>query len=212
MEIRFNISRVAVAAILSIGLATVSSCSSECKNDNNTEVMNDNAVYENILTRSSVRSYTDEAVPDSLVNKMLRAGMAAPTARDNRPWEFFVVTNPDIKNKVAETSKNAGMAAKAPLLIVVCGNMDKEPEGVGGEYWIQDCSAATENILLAAHSFGLGAVWCGVYPIQERVESVREILDIPVNMIPLNVICIGYPDGETSPKDKWNPECVRYIR
>ncbi len=193
--------------ILSVRLVKASTNDKESED----KIMEENSVYENILTRSSVRAYTEETVPDTLVNKLLRAGMAAPTARDNRPWEFYVVTDTVVKKRIAESSKNAGMAAKAPLLIVVCGNMDKEPEGVGGEYWIQDCSAATENILLAAHSFGLGAVWCGIYPIVERVESLRGILDIPANMIPLNVICIGYPAGEPRVKDKWDEGCIHYL-
>ncbi len=117
-----------------------------------------------------------------------------------------------MRAELADTLKNMHMLASAPLGIVVCGNMDKAMEGEGQAYWIQDCSAATENMLLAAHAMGLGAVWCGVYPIQERVDFLKAKLGMPENVIPLNVVVFGYPKGDTAPKDKWNPEKVHYDR
>ena len=99
---------------------------------------------------------------------------------------------------------------EATLAIVVCGNVDKALEGPGRDFWIQDCSAATENILLAAHALGLGAVWTGCYPIEERVANVSQILCLPENIIPLSVIVMGYPNEAPAPKDKWKPENVSY--
>lgn len=199
----------AATVILSIRLASAPGV----KTENEKTQMNENEMnvaYENILSRRSVRSYTARAVEDTVIEKLLRAGMAAPSARDARPWDFIVVTEQDLKEKIATASPNAAMAAKAPLAIVVCGNMDKTLDGVSAQYWIQDCSAATENILLAAHALGLGAVWCGFYPSQERQDALRGIFEIPANLVPLNVISIGYPEGLPTPKDKWDPSIIHY--
>lgn len=171
------------------------------------------AAIENIMTRSSVRAYTSEAVADSTVETLLKAGMAAPTAMDKRPWHFVAVTDKGRLAAVAEKMPNAKMAEKAPLAIVVCGNMNKAiPDEPGTQYWIQDCSAATENILLAAHALGLGAVWCGVTPIAERVADTRAIFDLPEHLIPLGIIVIGHPEGTPRIKDKWNPQDITYIK
>lgn len=102
------------------------------------------------------------------------------------------------------------MAAKAPLAIVVCGDMNKAAEGNAREFWIQDCSAATENILLAATGMGIGAVWTGTYPSKERCADVAKVLGLPVSLIPLNTIVIGYPNADVSPKNKWNAENISY--
>ena len=102
------------------------------------------------------------------------------------------------------------MAAKAPLAIVVCGDMTKALDGDARDFWIQDCSAASENILLAATGMGLGAVWTGAYPAKERYTAVSEVLGLPESLIPLNTIVIGYPDTEAPPKDKWTEENISY--
>lgn len=167
-------------------------------------------VINNILNRTSVRSYEDRAVESEKVEKLLRAGMAAPTAANKQPWHFIVVTDKNQLKKLSEANPNAGMAAKAPLAIVVCGDIDKALEGDGREFWIQDCSAATENILLAATGMGLGAVWTGTYPSKERCAAVAEALKLPESLIPLNTIVIGYPDTEPTPKDKWKKENISY--
>lgn len=167
-------------------------------------------VINNILKRTSVRSYEDRAVESEKVEKLLRAGMAAPTAVNKQPWHFIVVTDKNQLQKLSEANPNAGMAAKAPLAIVVCGDMDKALEGDAREFWVQDCSAATENILLAATGMGLGAVWTGTYPSKERCAAVADVLRLPDTLIPLNIIVIGYPDTEPTPKDKWKKENVSY--
>ena len=168
------------------------------------------AVLDNIATRTSVRSYLDKPVDAALIEQMLRAGMAAPTAVNRQPWHFVVVTDKAQLFALAKANPHAGMAAKAPLAIVVCGDMKKALSGEAREFWVQDCSAATENILLAANALGLGAVWTGTYPDQKRCKDVSAVLNLPEHLIPLNTIVIGYPDKENTPKDKWKPENISY--
>ena len=167
-------------------------------------------VLNNILERTSIRSYQDQSVEEEKIEKLLRAGMAAPTAKNKQPWHFIVVTEKELLQKLAEANPHAAMAAKAPLAIVVCGDMTKALDGDARDFWIQDCSAASENILLAATGMGLGAVWTGAYPAKERYTAVSEALGLPESLIPLNTIVIGYPDTEASPKDKWTEENISY--
>ena len=162
----------------------------------------------NIMTRTSIRQYTDETVSKADIETMLRAGMAAPTAVNRQPWHFVAVTD---KAKLAELAgRRGGMIKQAGVAIVVCGNMDKAMQGPGQAFWVQDCSAATENILLAANAIGLGAVWTGCYPMDDRVAEVSKTLKLPKTIVPLCVIAIGHPAEQPAPKDKWKPENVSY--
>ncbi len=162
----------------------------------------------NIMTRTSIRQYTDETVSKADIETMLRAGMAAPTAVNRQPWHFVAVTD---KAKLAELAgRRGGMIKQAGVAIVVCGNMDKAMQGPGQAFWVQDCSAATENILLAANAIGLGAVWTGCYPMDNRVAEVSKTLKLPEAIVPLCVIAIGHPAEQPAPKDKWKPENVSY--
>lgn len=185
---------------------------SSCCNKQNKEPQKTDAdiVLEAIATRTSVRSYTNQAVEPEKIEKMLRAGMAAPSAVNKQPWHFVVVTEREQLDKLSEANPHAKMLESAPLAIIVCGNMDKTLEGNAEGFWIQDCSAATENILLAAHAMGLGAVWTGLYPGIERCFAVSEVIGTPEYIVPLSMIVIGYPDSDNQPKDKWNPENVSY--
>lgn len=162
-----------------------------------------------IMTRTSVRNYKETKVPDDVVEKLLKAGMAAPTAMNKQPWQFVVVTEQKTREAIAKEDQYI-RSKEAPLVIIACGDLSKEGEGKDKEFWIQDVSAATENILLAAHAEGLGAVWCGIYPMEDRVKAISELLGLPKNVIPLSAICIGYPTADHQPKDKWNPEAVHY--
>ena len=168
------------------------------------------AAIKNIMTRTSVRKYTNETVTKVDIETMLRAGMAAPTAVNKQPWHFVVVTDREQLNALAAANRGTGMAAKAPLAIVVCGDMQKTLSGIGQGFWVQDCSAATENILLAANALGLGAVWTGLYPNEERANAVRDIVKAPEHIVPLCTIVIGHPADTPTPKDKWKPENVSY--
>ena len=166
------------------------------------------AAINNIMTRTSIRQYTDETVSKADIETMLRAGMAAPTAVNRQPWHFVAVTD---KAKLAELAgRRGGMIKQAGVAIVVCGNMDKAMQGPGQAFWVQDCSAATENILLAANAIGLGAVWTGCYPMDDRVAEVSKTLKLPETIVPLCVIAIGHPAEQLAPKDKWKPENVSY--
>ena len=164
-----------------------------------------------IRTRKSVRKFdATKKVEEEKVEKILRAAMCAPSAMDKRPWEFVVVRDPAQLKLLGERLPNSRVGQGAQLAIVVCGNEDNGLPGRGKEYWIHDCSAATMNILLAAKGLGLGAVWTGVYPGEDRVAVVREVLAIPEGYAPLNVIPLGYPAENPTPKDKWNPAKVHH--
>lgn len=169
-----------------------------------------NAALHNIATRTSVRSYLDKPVDAATIEQLLRAGMAAPTAVNRQPWHFVVVNDRAQLEALSKTNPYSKMLGKAPLAIVVCGDMEKALEGNAREFWVQDCSAATENILLAVNALGLGAVWTGAYPSEDRCKAISDVLELPEHLIPLNIIVIGYPDKENTPKDKWKPENISY--
>ena len=152
-----------------------------------------------IFSRRSIRKYTEESVPEEQVTTILEAAMAAPSASNRKPWHFVTVTERDTLNRLAEAHKYAKMLHEAPLCIVVCGD-----ESVSQRFWVQDCSAATQNILLAAQALGLGSVWCGVYPSEERVKEISEILGIKAPVKPLNLIAIGYPAEKKDPRTQYD--------
>ena len=164
---------------------------------------------EALLKRRSIRKFTDEIVSDEMIEELLHAGMSGPSACNRQPWEFFVVTNEELLVKMRRTSRFTNMEAK--LAIVVCGNLDKALPDSMKDYWIHDCSAATQNILLRATDLGLGAVWCGVYPQERAAERLKEFLGLEDNLIPLSQIWIGHPDESRTPRDWYNPECVHYV-
>ena len=175
-----------------------------------TEKSDAQVAINNIMTRTSIRQYTDEPVSKENVETMLRAGMAAPTAVNRQPWHFVVINSKEKLAELAGDNPRGGMLKQAALAIVVCGNMDKALPGPGQGFWVQDCSAATENILLAANALGLGAVWTGLYPDENRAASVAKVLKLPQTFIPLCTILIGHPAEHPQPKDKWKPENVSY--
>ena len=189
---------VTISLLLAMCVLNVSAQCENCSNE----------AIKNIMTRTSIRKYTDLPISKTDIETLLRAGMAAPTAVNRQPWHFVAVTD---KAKLKELSGGrGGMLEQCALAIVVCGNMEKTMQGKGQEFWIQDCSAATENILLAAHALGLGAVWTGGYPMEERVASISKALKLPETIIPLCTIVIGYPAESPTPKDKWKPENISY--
>ena len=166
-------------------------------------------VFTAMRTRKSVRKFDPlRKVEDEKVEKILRAAMSAPSAMDRRPWEFVVVKDRGQLKRIGERLPYSRAGDGAQLAVVVCGNEDNGLPGRGKEYWIHDCSAATMNILLAAKGLGLGAVWTGVYPGEDRVAVVREVLSIPEGYAPLNVIPLGVPAENPTPKDKWNTKKI----
>ena len=196
--------------LIAVALLVTSALTATAQN-NNRQLSNgmEEIVLDNILARTSIRSYQDRPVDQDKIEKLLRAGMAAPSAVDKRPWHFIVVTDKQVLNGLAQANPNAGMAARAPLAIVVCGDKTKALTRVP-DYWVQDASAATQNILLAAHGMGLGAVWTGTYPVTDRVEKVAAALNLPEHIVPFCTIVIGYPEKYQAPKDKWDEGNISY--
>ena len=203
--------RVLALALLAVAIMT--GCN--CNNDSQTTITNEKTdngkiAIETIMTRTSIRSFTDRQVSADTVEMLLRAGMAAPTAVNKQPWHFVVINDRTVMDQLGGNGRQSQMWKESPLAIVVCGDMDKALEGLAQAFWVQDCSAATENILLAAHALGLGAVWTGCYPMEERMANVSQVLNLPETIIPLCVIVMGYPNEQPEPKDKWKPENVTY--
>ena len=163
-----------------------------------------------VKERTSVRQWQDKAVSKADIEDILRAGMSAPTALNRQPWRFLVITDRTQRNALADKMERGSMYRDAPVLIVVCGDMDAAIEGEGREFWVQDCSAAAENILLATTAKGLGGVWTGVYPVKKRTAALQQALGLPQNIIPLNVMLLGYPKDTPTPKDKWKPENIHW--
>ena len=165
------------------------------------------AVLDNIHARKSVRSYTDEPVTPEQVETLLRAAMAAPSGKNVQPWRFVVVTRPETKQKLAVGFNK--MIATAPVAIVICG-LTANPSGIANNNWTADCAAATENLLLAAESLGLGAVWTACYPYDDRMLPAIEALGLPDNIKPYCIVPVGHPAGDNKPKNKWNPGHIHY--
>ena len=163
-----------------------------------------------LLKRRSIRKFTDEPVSEEDVLKLLHAGMSGPSACNRTPWEFFVVTNPEILEKLRKSARYSKI--KAPLAIVVCGNLSKALPLQLSPFWIQDCSAATENILLEATELGLGTVWCGVHPMKRAEKNVSEALSLSEKLVPLNIIHIGHPAEFPEPRDQFNEKKVHYVK
>lgn len=204
-----NIVLAIVVVVLSVRLAS-NKTTTEKSADAGQSVNAEQAVLDNIATRTSIRDYEARPVEQAKVDKMLRAAMAAPTAMNKQPWHFVVVSQRSVLDALSGANPYAKMLKKAPLAIVVCGDTEKMIEGGGRDFWIQDASAATENLLLAAHAMGLGAVWTGAYPSEERSNSIKKVLSLPDNLIPLNMVVLGYPAEHPQPKDKFKEANISY--
>lgn len=165
---------------------------------------NENPALANIFARKSVRKYLNKEVEDEKITTLLKAGMAAPSGKNMRPWEFVVVKERAALDSMAAALPYAKMLVNAPVAIVVCGDLTRS------SYWYLDCSAAAQNILLAAESLGLGAVWTAAYPYEDRMDVVRKYTELPGNILPLCVIPVGYPTGMESPKDKFDEKKIHY--
>lgn len=162
--------------------------------------------------RKSIRHFSDTPVDNDKVNIILKAAMAAPSARNIQPWLFYVITNREIMDRLAAELPYAKMLSSAPIAFVVAGDTQKgNPSEEQWLNWAMDCAAATQNLLLAIEALELGAVWTAVYPYKSRVEVVNKALSLPEHIIPLNVIPAGYPLRIEEPKDKWDPEKVKWI-
>ncbi|MBD3205358.1 nitroreductase family protein [Candidatus Bathyarchaeota archaeon] len=157
-----------------------------------------------ILTRRSIRDYTDETVSSEEERQLLEAAMAAPSAHNKQPWHFIVIRDKGTLSKIPEYHQYSKMLKQASLGIVICGDHDIQ----NTDFWIHDCSAATENILIAANAMGLGAVWLGVHPSKDLINNTKELLGIPDNITPLGIVSVGYPASEKPPRKNYNPERI----
>lgn len=156
-----------------------------------------------IFARRSIRKYTSKPVSEKDIRTLLEAAMAAPSSSNRKPWHFVVVTDRLMLDNLARVHPYGKMLLEAPLCVAVCGDTTISPRS-----WVQDCSAAAENILLAATALGLGAVWLGVYPRESRVDPIRKVLGIPETLVPLNLISIGCPAEEKEPRTQYDEQRV----
>lgn len=171
-----------------------------------------NEAIENIMTRVSVRQFTGEKITAAQVDTLLRAAMAAPSAINKQPWAFIVVTDQKIIEQLGEALPYSRCSNNPAIAIIPCGDLSKAIEGEMGAFWINDVSAATENILLAAHSMGLGAVWTGLHPDMNRAKLVQEMLGLPEHIIPLCIVPVGVPAEQPAIKEKYNEANIHYNR
>jgi nitroreductase len=162
-----------------------------------------------IAARRSIRKYTDRPVPDDVVSQLLKAAMAAPSAGNEQAWQFIVIRDRALLDAIPKFHPYSAMLKYASVAILVCGDLTLEKyKG----YWVQDCAAATQNLLLAATTMGLGAVWTGVYPAEDRVAGMRKLLNLPEHVIPLSLVPVGYPAEQPAKADRFNPERVHKDR
>jgi len=152
-----------------------------------------------ILTRRSVRTYTEDDIPDNIINKLLEAAVSAPSAGNQQPWHFIILEKREILDKIPDFHPNAKLLKGAQKAILVCADLNLEKyKG----YWVLDCSAATQNILLAARALGLGTCWLGVYPREDRIKNLKELLNLPENVVPHSIIALGYTQEKQGKVDR----------
>ena len=175
------------------------------------QVMENQAIT-NILTRVSVREFTGEKISEAQLDTLLRAAMSAPSAINKQPWAFIVVTDEAVIAKLGEALPYSRCSNHPAVAIIPCGDLTKAIPGEMANFWINDVSAATENLLLAAHAMGLGAVWTGLHPDMTRAKMVQEMLGLPEHIIPLCVVPVGVPAEQPEVKDKFKPENIHYNR
>ena len=192
--------KLLIIALAAIGFAA---CSNQPK------VMENEAI-QNIMTRVSVREFTGEKISEAQLDTLLRAAMAAPSAINKQPWAFIVVTDDAKIAALGEALPYSRCSNKPAVAIIPCGDLSKAIEGEMANFWINDVSAATENLLLAAHAMGLGAVWAGLHPDMNRAKMVQEMLGLPEHIIPLCVVPVGVPAEQPEIKDKFKPENIHY--
>ena len=176
---------------------------------NQPKVMENEAI-QNIMTRVSVREFTGEKISEAQLETLLRAAMAAPSAINKQPWAFIVVTDEAKIAALGEALPYSRCSNKPAVAVIPCGDLSKAIEGEMANFWINDVSAATENLLLAAHAMGLGAVWTGLHPDMNRAKMVQEMLGLPEHIIPLCVVPVGVPAEQPEVKDKYKPENIHY--
>ena len=160
-----------------------------------------------VLLRRSIRKYTPQNVSAEIIEYLLEAAQSAPSAGNEAPWHFIVVNSRSLLDKISELHPNAGPLKEAPAAIVVCCDINLEKHK---GFWVQDCSAATENILIAAKTKGLGSVWLGFYPREDRIESLRKLFWLPENIVPFSAVALGYPAEDKPYQKRFSSQRVHY--
>ncbi|MBR1851426.1 MAG: nitroreductase family protein [Bacteroidales bacterium] len=209
-------------SILFVAAATLLLATGCCNKQDNTATSAADVVMQNILNRKSVRSYTGDTIPAAVMENLLRAAQAAPSAVDRRPWSLVVLTDKSQYATVFEGNFNMQKYMESGAVVVLCADTTftaptrDNPDGPAvvqiNSMWRDDLGAATENLLLAAEAYGLGACWTACYPYHDRMDPVKNALGLPPTVVPYAVVSIGYPSAENQPKDKWDPARVHYER
>lgn len=164
--------------------------------------------FEALFTRRSIRQYTNQPVSDEVVQDLLKAAMYAPSARNGQPWHFVVIRDRATLDQIPVIHSHASMVLQARLAILVCGRIESSLL----DFWLEDCAAATQNLLLAAHAKGLGAVWVGVAPRKERMDGMRQLVSLPEGIEPFSLIPIGYPAEAKEQPDRFLPDRIHHDR
>lgn len=159
-----------------------------------------------IFTRRSYRKYKSGEVSEEQIDQILRAAMYAPSARNKQPWHFIVIRRRDLLDALGTRHPYGKMLTEVNTAILVCGDLTLEESE---SYLLQDCAAATQNILLASHVLGLGSVWMGIQPREDRVAAVRELMNLPDHIFPVSLIAIGFPDESKEFPERFLPERIR---
>lgn len=162
-------------------------------------------IFEALHNRRSIRKFENRPVDDAVLKDILDAAMMAPSAGNGQPWQFIVVTDQDKLEGAARINTYAQMAPKAPVSVLVCGDLSLEKYP---GYWVQDCSAAIQNMLLAAYGKGLGSVWTGIYPMEDRIAGFKELFGLPEHVIPLGLIVLGHPAQSPSSKSRYREDRI----
>ena len=206
-----------VAAIgLSVLMASCCGKSDEAQPVEN----NADATISTIMQRKSVRSYTNDTIAAEVINKLLRAAVAAPSGMDVRPWHIVVMTDKSKYDEMFAGNFNIDKFKQSAAVFIFCadttvtrpprGNPDAPAVTAPNPIWRDDMGACTENFLLAVEAYGLGAVWTACYPFPEQMKPVAEYLKLPGNIVPYSIVPVGYPAGDEQPKDKWNESRIHY--
>ncbi len=162
-------------------------------------------LLEAIHTRRSIRKYLDKPVSPEMIETIIKAAMAAPSAGNQQPWHFIVITDRARLDAIPSFHPYSKMVLQAPAAILLCGDPDGKKWPT---FWDQDLGAATQNVLLAARDLGLGTVWVGIYPEKDRMEGFRKLLGIPENIIPFSLVPVGWPDGKFEAVNRYRPELI----
>lgn len=164
-------------------------------------------IMEAIRTRRSIRKYEDKPISEEMIRKMLKAAMMAPSAGNAQPWRFIVINERERLDAMKGIHPHLSMVTQAQLGILICGDLSLEKFP---GYWVQDCSAAMQNMLLAIHGMGLGAVWTGIYPMQDRIDAVKTMFALPESVIPLGFVPMGYPAQSPKSESRYREDRVHY--